>query len=103
LVFFRFGFALANLGDINKDRYEDLAVGAPYEGKGVVYIYLGSKHGIPNESRRKKNMKNFKHVFLIRSRPIIGILTRVQPEENLKNIDPNTPGCEKYPNSTEVW
>lgn len=46
---FRFGFALANLGDINKDRYEDLAVGAPYEGKGVVYIYLGSKHGIITE------------------------------------------------------
>lgn len=44
--FYRFGWALANLGDINKDRYEDLAVGAPYEGKGVVYIYLGSKQGI---------------------------------------------------------
>lgn len=42
-------------------------------------------------------------VFLIRSRPIIGILTRVQPEKNLKNIDPNSPGCEKYPTSTEVW
>ncbi len=49
LFVFRFGFALANLGDINKDRYEDLAVGAPYEGKGVVYIYLGSKHGIITE------------------------------------------------------
>lgn len=48
-MFFRFGFALTNLGDINKDRYEDLAVGAPYEGKGVVYIYLGSKHGIITE------------------------------------------------------
>lgn len=45
----RFGWALANLGDINKDRYDDLAVGAPYEGKGVVYIYLGSKHGIITE------------------------------------------------------
>lgn len=42
-------------------------------------------------------------VFLIRSRPIIGILTRVRPEENLKNIDPNTPGCSKYPDSAEVW
>lgn len=42
-------------------------------------------------------------VFLIRSRPIIGILTRVQPEENLKNIDPNTPGCAQFPDSTEVW
>ncbi|XP_057322797.1 integrin alpha-PS1 isoform X1 [Microplitis mediator] len=42
----RFGFALANLRDLNKDGYEDLAIGAPYEGKGTVYIYLGSKNGI---------------------------------------------------------
>ena len=45
----RFGLALCNLGDINKDRYEDVAVGAPYEGRGVVYIYLGSKQGIITE------------------------------------------------------
>ncbi|XP_033229880.1 integrin alpha-PS1 isoform X2 [Belonocnema kinseyi] len=42
----RFGFAIANLGDINKDGYEDVAIGAPYEGKGTVYIYLGSKNGL---------------------------------------------------------
>lgn len=42
----RFGLALANLGDINKDGCEDLAVGAPYEDDGVVYIYLGSKDGL---------------------------------------------------------
>lgn len=42
----RFGFALANLGDLNKDGYDDIAVGAPYEGKGTVYVYLGSKNGI---------------------------------------------------------
>ncbi|XP_015598210.1 integrin alpha-PS1 isoform X2 [Cephus cinctus] len=42
----RFGFALANLGDLNKDGYEDIAIGAPYEGMGAVYIYLGSKNGI---------------------------------------------------------
>ncbi|XP_012219673.1 integrin alpha-PS1 isoform X2 [Linepithema humile] len=42
----RFGFALTNLGDLNKDGYEDIAIGAPYEGKGTVYIYLGSKNGI---------------------------------------------------------
>jgi len=34
------------LGDLNKDGYEDIAIGAPYEGKGTVYIYLGSKNGI---------------------------------------------------------
>ncbi|XP_012263310.2 integrin alpha-PS1 isoform X2 [Athalia rosae] len=42
----RFGFSLTNLGDLNKDGYEDIAIGAPYEGKGAVYIYLGSKDGI---------------------------------------------------------
>ncbi|KAG8283961.1 integrin [Homalodisca vitripennis] len=42
----RFGFAIANLGDLNKDGFEDVAIGAPYEGNGTVYIYLGSKDGL---------------------------------------------------------
>ncbi|XP_065080048.1 integrin alpha-PS1 isoform X2 [Ochlerotatus camptorhynchus] len=42
----RFGMAIANLGDINKDGCEDIAVGAPYEGNGVVYIYLGTPDGL---------------------------------------------------------
>ncbi|XP_062536719.1 integrin alpha-PS1 isoform X2 [Armigeres subalbatus] len=42
----QFGMAIANLGDINKDGCEDIAIGAPYEGNGVVYIYLGSPKGL---------------------------------------------------------
>ncbi|XP_016838421.1 integrin alpha-PS1 isoform X2 [Nasonia vitripennis] len=42
----RFGFALTNLKDINNDGYEDIAIGAPYEGMGTVYVYLGSKNGL---------------------------------------------------------
>lgn len=44
----RFGIALSTSGDLNKDGFEDLAVGAPYadEGYGSVYIFLGSKDGI---------------------------------------------------------
>lgn len=42
----RFGLAIANLGDINKDGCEDIAIGAPYEGNGVVYIYLGTPNGL---------------------------------------------------------
>jgi len=47
----RFGFALASLGDLNHDGFEDLAVGAPYDdgGHGSVYIYLGSDEGIVRE------------------------------------------------------
>ncbi|XP_057656467.1 integrin alpha-PS2 isoform X1 [Diorhabda carinulata] len=45
----RFGHALASLGDLNQDGFDDFAVGAPYDGpngRGAVYIYYGSKEGI---------------------------------------------------------
>ena len=38
----RFGSAIVNLGDLQNDGFEDFAVGAPFEGNGVVYIYRGS-------------------------------------------------------------
>ncbi|XP_034041834.1 integrin alpha-6 isoform X2 [Thalassophryne amazonica] len=43
-----FGLAVENIGDINQDSYEDVAVGAPYDdgGAGKVYIYHGSAQGI---------------------------------------------------------
>ncbi|XP_036964800.1 integrin alpha-6 isoform X2 [Acanthopagrus latus] len=43
-----FGLAVENIGDINQDSYEDIAVGAPYDdsGAGKVYIYHGSAEGI---------------------------------------------------------
>lgn len=42
----QFGKAMAKIGDINLDGCDDIAIGAPYEGNGVVYIYLGSKNGL---------------------------------------------------------
>lgn len=47
----RFGTSLANLGDLNKDGFEDLAIGAPYDGggSGLVYIYNGSPNGISSQ------------------------------------------------------
>ena len=48
----RFGLSVASLGDINKDGFDDIAVGAPYDGtssRGAVYILLGSKSGIDPE------------------------------------------------------
>ncbi|XP_047464727.1 integrin alpha-3b isoform X2 [Mugil cephalus] len=44
-----FGFALASIGDINQDGFQDFAVGAPFHDTGKVYIWMGSKKGISNE------------------------------------------------------
>ncbi|XP_050701483.1 integrin alpha-PS1-like isoform X4 [Eriocheir sinensis] len=45
----RFGSSMTSLGDLNRDGYLDVAVGAPYEGRGVIYIFLGSKDGLVTE------------------------------------------------------
>ncbi|XP_063421101.1 integrin alpha-8-like [Mytilus trossulus] len=37
----RFGTSMVNLGDINADGVDDIAISAPFEGTGVVYIYNG--------------------------------------------------------------
>ncbi|XP_030636018.1 integrin alpha-6b [Chanos chanos] len=43
-----FGLVVENLGDLNLDSFQDVAVGAPYDdgGDGRVFIYLGSADGI---------------------------------------------------------
>ncbi|XP_075385376.1 integrin alpha-6 isoform X2 [Tenrec ecaudatus] len=41
-----FGIAVTNIGDINQDGYPDIAVGAPYDDMGKVFIYHGSPNGI---------------------------------------------------------
>ncbi|XP_068247272.1 integrin alpha-PS3-like [Palaemon carinicauda] len=57
----RFGTTLASPGDINQDRYEDVAVGAPWEddGKGAVYIYLGSIYGLRNKFSQRLTPYDF--------------------------------------------
>ncbi|XP_066441595.1 integrin alpha-7 isoform X1 [Eleutherodactylus coqui] len=41
-----FGLAIESLGDINQDGFKDIAVGAPFDGSGKVFIYHGSKAGL---------------------------------------------------------
>ncbi|XP_029444681.1 integrin alpha-8 [Rhinatrema bivittatum] len=48
-VFGRFGSSIAHLGDLNKDGYDDIAIGVPFAGeerRGKVYIYNGNIHGL---------------------------------------------------------
>ncbi|XP_054716032.1 integrin alpha-PS1-like [Uloborus diversus] len=54
----QFGFSIASLGDLNKDGYPDLAIGAPYDGKGTVYIYLGSSEGLITEPSQVIGVEN---------------------------------------------
>ncbi|XP_067405189.1 integrin alpha-4 [Emydura macquarii macquarii] len=44
----RFGESIANLGDIDNDGFEDVAIGAPQENnlEGAIYIYNGREDGI---------------------------------------------------------
>ncbi|XP_035895346.1 integrin alpha-PS3-like [Anopheles stephensi] len=49
----RFGTSLGRIGDINMDGYNDIAVGAPYEGNGAVYIFLGSPDGLQAKPSQK--------------------------------------------------
>ncbi|CAH2086142.1 unnamed protein product [Euphydryas editha] len=56
-----FGFSIANIGDIDGDGKDDVAIGAPYEndGKGAVYIYSG--HGLLTDNPYLKRMDNPKY------------------------------------------
>ncbi|NXD17305.1 ITA3 protein, partial [Nothocercus nigrocapillus] len=47
-----FGFAVASIGDVNQDGFQDIAVGAPFEGPGKVYIYHSSAEGLLDKPRQ---------------------------------------------------
>ncbi|CAM4607094.1 unnamed protein product [Leuciscus chuanchicus] len=77
-----FGLAVENIGDINLDSFEDIAVGAPYadSGFGSVYIYHGIADGINTKPAQPDN-NNIRLVF--RSKAVISIKQdiKVTPKE----------------------
>lgn len=63
----QFGIAIANTGDLNKDGCEDIAIGSPYEGNGVVYIHMGDRNnGLkskPDQIIKAESLPNVMQTF----------------------------------------
>lgn len=117
----RFGFAMTSIGDINKDGYNDVAIGAPYHNNhGAVYIYLGSSEGLkpePSQIIKFASLKTFGYslsggldmdgnsypdllvgayesdkALLFLTRPIIDIKIDIRSED-MTNINASRKGC----------
>ncbi|ETE65497.1 Integrin alpha-6, partial [Ophiophagus hannah] len=122
-----FGIAVENIGDVNKDGFPDIAVGAPYAKEfGKVYLYHGSRNGINTKPAQilegEKNVPFFGYsitgnmdldgnsypdiavgslsdtVSVYRSRPVISIKKSLMISPD--KIDLNMQNCEV---SSKLW
>lgn len=55
----RFGTTLASPGDLNADGFQDVVVGAPWEGDGAVYVYMGSAGGLRQKYSQRITPETF--------------------------------------------
>lgn len=117
-----FGLAVENIGDINQDGYGDIAMGAPYDGSGRVYLYYGSSDGTHKEpaqilSSPSEGVKLFGYsltgnldvddnqypdlavgslsdsVFVFRARPVVSVSTSLKITPN--EIDITKEQCDE--------
>ncbi|MGH0132868.1 UNVERIFIED_CONTAM: hypothetical protein FKN15_000955 [Acipenser sinensis] len=58
-----FGFAVASVGDVNQDGFEDIAIGAPFDGSGKVFLYRSSIEGLSKEPRQPWFCLPFSNVY----------------------------------------
>uniref|UniRef100_A0A8C2WXS2 Integrin subunit alpha 7 n=1 Tax=Cyclopterus lumpus TaxID=8103 RepID=A0A8C2WXS2_CYCLU len=113
-----FGITVSNIGDLDQDGYGDIAVGAPFDGDGKVFIYRGSDSGIETKPAQVLDGRDFDvrcfgysisggldidnnhypdiavgslndSVVLFRSRPVIHVIRDV-------SIDPQFIDLEQY-------
>ncbi|XP_070700413.1 integrin alpha-7 isoform X3 [Pempheris klunzingeri] len=54
-----FGMTVSNIGDLDQDGYGDIAVGAPFDGDGKVFIYRGSDAGIETKPAQVLDGRDF--------------------------------------------
>ncbi|XP_035517386.1 integrin alpha-7 [Morone saxatilis] len=54
-----FGMTVSNIGDLDQDGYGDIAVGAPFDGDGKVFIYRGSSAGIETKPAQVLDGRDF--------------------------------------------
>ncbi|CAL8338980.1 unnamed protein product [Lota lota] len=54
-----FGMTVSSIGDLDQDGYGDIAVGAPFDGDGKVFIYRGSDAGIETKPAQVLDGRDF--------------------------------------------
>ncbi|XP_068101522.1 integrin alpha-4 isoform X2 [Hyperolius riggenbachi] len=72
----RFGESITNIGDLDNDGYEDVAIGAPHEDnlQGAIYIYNGRKRGITALFTQRLSGQTFGYSLQMFGQSISGLL-----------------------------